>query len=505
MNEWLDLEVRARKASESRVRQSIDNMNDPGVWNNWVRGHLELEDWIIENQTSSAYALPGVLSRFLKSELIEELTGLLASIRTINNQLTGMRISEAEVILTGDDRIKEIKRNLYLWADKYVSYRVGRTQDRDKDKVRQFQKIYEEFLPQLEQIAFLEKTAHRCFLSSLTDYLPWRLFHNTCRSLIEIEKSSDWSGRFRILSLDMRTRAYLEHIVQIYQFTSENDLALILDHVNKCGNPTCGNSKIQKHDQSITDHLAELAFEIQEMRPFLLHNFNPEKSIIKVTDDLYISWRWATGFGIGIVLVARSKEAMLVQLHKHASHTVLSLSDEGILQCGPLPWIDTFTLIEKHDNSLSANLHIVELIHAKLFSLYDRVDRDAILNRMRNRTEERNESTLTDEEFAATCQILPESTEDLSLNQNDAIKAPTRILGGVRVQRLLSILEVQLGCEVRQGKGSEIVIYRQGGHHFRLGHHKRNPYVPAMVIKNLLKHVGINFDEWIDCMSSKLS
>lgn len=498
MKEWLDLEVRARKASESRVRQSIDNMKDPGVWNNWVRGHLELEDWIIEKQTSSAYALPAVLSLFLKSELIEELAGLLASIRTINNQLTGMRISEAEVILTGDDRIKELKRNLYCWADKYVSYRVERTQDRDKDRVRQFQKIYEEFLPKLEQIAFLEKTTHRCFLSSLTDYLPWRLFHNTCRSLIEIEKCSGWSGRFRILSLDMRTRAYLEYIVQIYQFPSENDLALILDHVNRRGNP-----KIQQDDQSITDRLAELAFEIQEMRPFLLHNFNPEKTIIKVTEDLYISWRWAIGFGIGVVFVAQSREAMLVQLHKHASHTFLSLSDAGILQCGPLPWIDTFTLTEKQDNSLSANLHIVELIHEKLFSLYDRVDRNAILNRMRNRTEERNESTPTDEEFALICQILPESAEDLSPDQNDAIKAPTRIMGGVRVQRLLSILEVQFGCEVRQGKGSEIVIYRQGGHHFRLGHHKRNPYVPAMVIKSLLKHVGINFDEWIDCMSSK--
>jgi hypothetical protein len=70
----------------------------------------------------------------------------------------------------------------------------------------------------------------------------------------------------------------------------------------------------------------------------------------------------------------------------------------------------------------------------------------------------------------------------------------------VRVQRLMAILQDKLHCEVRQGKGSEIVIYREGGHHFRLGHHKRNSYVPVAVIKNLLKHVGIGFREWLEVL-----
>lgn len=51
---------------------------------------------------------------------------------------------------------------------------------------------------------------------------------------------------------------------------------------------------------------------------------------------------------------------------------------------------------------------------------------------------------------------------------------------------------------MRQGKGSEIVIYREAGHHFRLGHHKRNSYVPVAVIKNLLRHAGIGFNGWVD-------
>lgn len=65
------------------------------------------------------------------------------------------------------------------------------------------------------------------------------------------------------------------------------------------------------------------------------------------------------------------------------------------------------------------------------------------------------------------------------------------------MQRLLAILSERLSCEVRTGKGSEIVVYRHGGHHFTLGHHKVNTHVPAAVIRNLLQRVGISFDEWL--------
>lgn len=45
------------------------------------------------------------------------------------------------------------------------------------------------------------------------------------------------------------------------------------------------------------------------------------------------------------------------------------------------------------------------------------------------------------------------------------------------------------------------MVYRPGGHHFRLGHHKRNDYVPSFLIKNLLDHIGISFDEWLGAIS----
>ena len=103
----------------------------------------------------------------------------------------------------------------------------------------------------------------------------------------------------------------------------------------------------------------------------------------------------------------------------------------------------------------------------------------------------------SDEEFAALCQTIAEPMEDLALVESGFPSA----FRAIRVQRLLTVLSDRLECEVRQGKGSEIVVFRSGGHHFRLGHHKRNSYVPTTVIKNLLKHVGITFEQWLDAIA----
>jgi hypothetical protein len=185
---------------------------------------------------------------------------------------------------------------------------------------------------------------------------------------------------------------------------------------------------------------------------------------------------------------------MLIHLCNKTSAVSLNLTFDGLLSDYALPWVDTDSLIEDQQLMLAANLRIVESIHAKLFALYEKVDVEAISRRFLTRNSENPSSEdPNEEEFAAICQSIAEPIKNIDSRgvvTQGAVKA-------VRVQRLLNLLGEKLGCEVRQGKGSEIVIFRSGGHHFRLGHHKRNSYVTTAVIKNLLKHVGIRIDEWI--------
>ena len=77
-----------------------------------------------------------------------------------------------------------------------------------------------------------------------------------------------------------------------------------------------------------------------------------------------------------------------------------------------------------------------------------------------------------------------------------------RPIRSVRLQRLLSLLSDRFGCEVRQGHGSEITVYRRGGRKWTLGCHKRDAHVPSEVVANLLKRVGIGLDEWLDVVYS---
>jgi hypothetical protein len=65
----------------------------------------------------------------------------------------------------------------------------------------------------------------------------------------------------------------------------------------------------------------------------------------------------------------------------------------------------------------------------------------------------------------------------------------------LRARRLINFLR-GLGCEVQQGKGSEVTVYREGGRKFVLGHHGQNPEVRWPVVKRLLGRVGIRPEEW---------
>jgi hypothetical protein len=71
-----------------------------------------------------------------------------------------------------------------------------------------------------------------------------------------------------------------------------------------------------------------------------------------------------------------------------------------------------------------------------------------------------------------------------------------RLIRTLRLTRLLGLLRDKLGCEVRQGKGSEVVIYRAGGKIARVGRHTRNREVPATLIRSVLDRVGVSFPEW---------
>jgi hypothetical protein len=73
---------------------------------------------------------------------------------------------------------------------------------------------------------------------------------------------------------------------------------------------------------------------------------------------------------------------------------------------------------------------------------------------------------------------------------------PRPRIPALRCWRFLGILN-GLGCEWRQGKGSEIVLYRPGGRSVRLGHHKQNPRVHPLQVQRILAKLGIAVEAFL--------
>ena len=199
-------------------------------------------------------------------------------------------------------------------------------------------------------------------------------------------------------------------------------------------------------DRHTESRLALLMSDIQEMRPFLVHNFKPENVAIEVADSLVVSWLWAHGRAAGVVPVAPSVEAIQTQLRTRITPVLLSVLSNGLLACHSMPWITSDKQLNICPGALRANLRILEAIHARLWSFYEKVDIDSVLARFRVRAGASGTTEPTDDEVAASCQSIAEPVD-----QEDSVPGgPVARVNAVRIQRLLRVLSDGLGCEVRQ-------------------------------------------------------
>ncbi len=489
----IDLEAKSLAKANAETLAQLKVASSPHSWNDWVAQDLAQDDWVVLTQLPESYKLPAGAVNFLGNDLVDLWNGITSDIAEIHEQVVGLKVNRAGVTVAGDERIFAIGERLKVWADKYLELRLSKTCHRQGGPVKQFQFLYAELLPHLEEIAFREKSANRWFFGSFVDYLPTMLFLKTWQSLAEFRfNKRELVPEFKILSPDLHLHSYLAHLIKIYQWHHMNDVSEVLALVN-----AADDSSVVLDDDVLRRRLELLVDDIQEMRPFLRHNFKSENVLIELAPGLVVSFLWAVGRGVGLIMVAPSAAEMLKQQRSHTSNLTLTLTFDGLLANFATPWIDTDTILSKQPEALRANLKIVEAVHAKLYELYEKIDVKAVAERFRERVRASaliEEAEPSEEEFAALCQVIAEPVDGFvgsSLASG---------LSAVRAQRLLAVLADKLKCEVRQGKGSEIVVYREGGHHFRLGHHKRNSHVPTAVIKNLLKHVGVSTTEWLEAI-----
>lgn len=231
------------------------------------------------------------------------------------------------------------------------------------------------------------------------------------------------------------------------------------------------------------------------MRPFLVRNFRAEKTILRLSDRLCVAFEWSIGMVIGSLFHrATVSELQGLIARRECPTPVLYMNRDGLLSDERNLWRTTVDLGAVGNTSgLLVNLYLLELFHEKLFGFYDQIDFEAI----RQRLGQADKAELDEEELSVSCQDLAAESpyEDVP-----EVAAATKLrlrVEPLRLQRLLKVLEEDLGCEVARGKGSEITVYRPGGRKFVLGGHAADYAVPVYVVKPLLSRLGIRPSEWI--------
>jgi hypothetical protein len=250
-------------------------------------------------------------------------------------------------------------------------------------------------------------------------------------------------------------------------------------------------------DQESARHeLTSIASDILEMRPFLIHNFNPSKTLIGFDNDFTLAWDWSTQFGIANIIGAESeREALGVLASKESDHLVKV--DYGGRMLDPRrPWSTGEFGYHEPGFGLAESLYVLRLFHEKLWNFYNKIDLVAIRKVAKEPASvEDLPEEIAEQVFALSCQDI---TAKLAPAQPDSFNnRPHRRLAQLRFKTLISHLRKSFACDYSDGKGSEVKVFRNGTKLFTLGHHGQNPEVSALTIRRLLRRLEISEGDWL--------
>ncbi|WP_028763590.1 hypothetical protein [Shewanella colwelliana] len=92
---------------------------------------------------------------------------------------------------------------------------------------------------------------------------------------------------------------------------------------------------------------------------------------------------------------------------------------------------------------------------------------------------------------------LGESALGNALESPVITKPAARPVPSVTMSYFFNFMKKAFECQVENGKGSEMKIWRKGTKIYTLGRHKQDQQIPSFLIKKILKRLGISQNEWL--------
>jgi hypothetical protein len=475
-------------ASNDRLKAVIEKAPPDDQWAAATRDRFAKPFGTVEVHPQETYAVPKTVAEHAPHR-VGKLQGLLNVLKELNDHFEGASARDCQILLNCDPVVLAIQADFMTWVGGYAQERLSHPVEADHScPVRTFRRIYEEIGPRLNELACMTTSLHSLVLEQVYEYFVWLVaagtwFGEFVRSKRREDGSVDVFTRFE----DQERRDYVSAILQVQKWTFHDTLVKLAVDLDRASD---GPDLRSKPPGDVLERLRQRAEDVAEMRPLLVRNFQPMKSAVRLAEGVWVAFSWSLGHRVGEVFAGRSEEHLLRQWSASRFQGILALRPDGLLAYEATPWItgQVFDTDDAPISVLAANLVALDAIHARLYSFWEQIDVDAVLRGLHPKVAT---GVLDGDEEA---EFVGATVQKLVADDPEAL-----VSGSVVRALRFSVLErclARLRCEVRFGKGSEVVVYREGGRHFTLGHHKGNDRVPASLIRQLLRRVGVSLKEW---------
>jgi hypothetical protein len=451
----------------------------------------------IKPPDSELYRLPHHWSKTATKTEFDGISRLLEQLKSLNEEFVGERTIEVEVYLAVTNRVRPFTEELQHWCAGYFTRRLARVNGKDQlNPALQYERLIREFNDAIARLSILPDSLNYVFLNECVLFVQWFLF--VWRNFAPQPYSFD---RVPLRLSGVGPFPECEKGFLLYQLGLWGDhLTSFVSHF--AGAQTLSGPILQDTGSSPVSLLKEMASEIREIRPFLVHNFDTQKSVQQISGtDHFAAWSWCTQFGAAHIFSGNTQDEVIEDIATYTSRCPVVIDEEGILRDGRKPWISSLNETRHPELSyLGVNLVVLDSFHRTLQSFFAKVDLDRVRWFAGNSDTELSDDD-QDAAIALASHVLKERAQvEESVESPVSPSLPRPVIRRLRLRTLLSILTRHFGCEIDHGKGSECTVYRPGGKKYTLGRHLANPEIATVVIKRLLKALRIPLNEWLSVL-----
>lgn len=323
--------------------------------------------------------------------------------------------------------------------------------------------------------------------------------------------SFTWKGGCRLdflfeASFDLLVQSYLSEFINVITFDDE----MAIDYQKICKTP----SEVEFLDEQIklynvqqylitekmvdvlSDGLVytdtkpvinneDLLFDIYELIPLYIKSWSPDKNKIVLNDELAIFLLMDYGFPSFVIGQAEDKAVNHTTSAFRFSWSVtndfrcrakLDLESEALKKIGD------FVLNEFHDK-LVALLAVRKPETKNIDSV-----------------EYANDYAYEVADFTEKYHQALSGTELVEVSHQ--LNGRSANVPSMMMSSFFTFMQKTFDCNVDNGKGSEMKIWRNGSKIYTLGRHKQDQKIPSLLIKKILKRLDITTEDWLNSLKN---